>query len=144
MVRVSVIGFIVGFLILTGCGGNQTNDQSNEKKNSSAMEDGKSTYLKYCLACHQTDGNGVPGMYPPLKNSDWLTKDKETLIRLVLEGKSGKITVNGVDYNQVMPRQNFLTDEQIAGVLSYIRKEMGNVSDSITSLEVSKVRADKP
>jgi mono/diheme cytochrome c family protein len=79
-------------------------------------------------------------MYPPLKNSDWLSKEKEVLIRQVLEGKKGIIVVNGTQFNQVMPKQDFLTNAQIASVLTYVRKEMGNQTDSVTVLEVSKIR----
>lgn len=139
MIKKTLVPFAL-LLLLSACGGNTTNSVSQTVPASSISDEGKNVYLKYCLACHQTDGSGVPGMYPPLKNSDWLGKDKEILIRQVLEGKQGIIVVNGNQYNQIMPKQNFLTDKQVANVLSYVRKEMGNQTDSVTVSEVMKVR----
>jgi mono/diheme cytochrome c family protein len=141
MIKKSFLPFAFVLVLLSGCGGGQTGSHLPQKTTPEAVvDDGKSVYLKYCLACHQTDGSGVPGMYPPLKNSDWLSKEKEVLIRQVLEGKKGIIVVNGTQFNQVMPKQDFLTNAQIASVLTYVRKEMGNQTDSITVLEVSKIR----
>ena len=141
MILKSIVPFaLILLLLLSSCGGKKTNTLSNNATSLSVENEGKNVYLKYCLACHQTDGSGVPGMYPPLKNSDWLSKDKEILIRQVLEGKRGIIEVNGKEYNQIMPKQDFLTDNQIANVLSYVLKEMGNKTDSITVSDVMKVR----
>jgi mono/diheme cytochrome c family protein len=141
MIKKSFLPFAFVLVLLSGCGGGQTDSRLPQNAASeTVVDDGKSVYLKYCLACHQTDGSGVPGMYPPLKNSDWLSKEKEVLIRQVLEGKKGIIVVNGTQFNQVMPKQDFLTNAQIASVLTYVRKEMGNQTDSVTVLEVSKIR----
>ena len=141
MLLKSIVPFsVLIVLLLSSCGSKKTNTISNNTTSLSIENEGKNVYLKYCLACHQTDGSGVPGMYPPLKNSDWLSKDKEILIRQILEGKRGIIEVNGKEYNQIMPKQDFLTDKQIANVLSYVIKEMGNKTDSITVSDVLKVR----
>lgn len=140
MILKSIVPFVLLLLLLSSCGGKKTNTLSNKATSSSIENEGKNVYLKYCLACHQTDGSGVPGMYPPLKNSDWLGKDKEILIRQILEGIQGIIVVNGKEYNQIMPKQDYLTDKQIANVLSYVLKEMGNLPDSITVSDVAKVR----
>lgn len=140
MIKKSIVPFALLLLLISSCGGKKTNNLSNNATSSPIENEGKNVYLKYCLACHQTDGSGVPGMYPPLKNSDWLGKDKEILIRQILEGMRGIIVVNGKEYNQIMPKQDFLTDKQIANVLSYVLKEMGNLPDSITVSDVAKVR----
>jgi len=110
------------------------------KKVVSESEQGMALYGKYCLACHQTDGSGVPGMYPPLINTDWITGDKARLIELVLKGQQGEIEVNGKIFKGVMPPHLFLTDEQIASVLSYVRSNFGNRSDSVLSEDVAAVR----
>lgn len=105
------------------------------------VDPGREVYMKYCLACHQTDGSGVPGMYPPLVKTDWIQGEKERLIGLLLFGQQGEITVNGKTYKGVMPPQAFLSDEQIADVLTFIRANFGNESGSITMEEVSHARS---
>ncbi|MCU0393188.1 MAG: cytochrome c [Thermoflexibacter sp.] len=101
---------------------------------------GKGTYATYCTVCHQMDGKGVPNMYPPLANKDWVGGDKTRLIKIVLNGLSEPITVNGEKYNAVMASHDFLSDKQIADVLSYVRKSFGNDYEAITEAEVSEVR----
>src|SRR5262245_9976885 len=78
-------------------------------------------YQTVCITCHQAEGQGVPGAFPPLAGSEWLTKDGETPIRIVLLGLSGPIEVKGVQFNQVMPPPAGLSDEQIAEAISYAR-----------------------
>jgi mono/diheme cytochrome c family protein len=63
-----------------------------------------------------------------------------TLIELILKGLEGAITVNGVAYNGVMPSHSFLTDAEISSVLTYIRRNFGNDSPSISAIEVGSVR----
>lgn len=114
--------------------------QKKTPQTSTATSDGKSVFLKYCMACHQADGSGVPGMYPPLAKSDWAQGDKKRLIHVVLHGLEGEISVNGETYAQVMPKQDFLTDKQIAQVLTYVRQNLGNKGDSIRVKEVTTER----
>ncbi len=117
--------------------------QNAAPKNASAsMENhpGKKVYDSFCLACHMADGSGVPGMHPPLIQTDWVTGDKERLIKITLEGMSGKIEVNGEEYNSIMPPHSHLSDKQIADVLTYVRKSFGNDASAITIEEVQKVR----
>jgi mono/diheme cytochrome c family protein len=103
-------------------------------------DEGKNIYMKYCLACHQRDGSGVPGMYPPVRKTDWINGDKKRLINVILYGLKGDIVVNGETYSQVMPKQSFLTDKQIAQVLTYLSQNMGNKGDSIKVKEVMELR----
>lgn len=104
---------------------------------------GKSIYLTNCATCHQPNGMGVPGAFPPLAGSEWVTGSEERLVRIVLHGLQGPITVAGVEYNNVMaPLGAVLKDEQIANVLSYIRQEWGNAAPEVEPATVSKVRAD--
>ena len=100
---------------------------------------GAQVYRNTCLVCHQADGNGVPGMHPPLKGSDRVTGDKEGLIRIVLEGMEGEIEVNGEIYNNVMPPLSQLDATQIADVLTFIRSSFGNDASEVTVEEVQKV-----
>lgn len=100
---------------------------------------GHRVYKMSCLPCHQADGNGVPGMHPPLRQTEWVTGDKERLIRIVSEGMEGEITVNGEIYNTIMPAQLHLKPQQIADVLTFVRKSYGNDASEITLEEVQKV-----
>ncbi len=101
---------------------------------------GEFTYLTYCGTCHQSNGKGDSGRFPPLNRTPWVTGDKERLISVVLHGLEGKIKVKGEVYNNVMPQHSFLSDEKIAEVLTYIRKNFGNRASEITANEVRKVR----
>ena len=92
------------------------------------------------IACHMGDGSGVPGMHPPLIESDFVNGDPDKLITIILKGLSGKVEVNGEIYNSIMPPQANLTDNQIADVLTFIRGSFGNNSGEITLEQVQKVR----
>ena len=98
-------------------------------------------YEQYCLSCHQTSGRGVPGMTPTVVESDWVSGDDERLIRVVLEGLEGPIVVNGESFEGVMGAQAFLTDEQVASVLTWMRQSFGNLAQPIGVERVAEVPA---
>lgn len=102
---------------------------------------GESVYGKYCVTCHQVDGEGIPDAFPPLAGAEWVAGDPGRLIRLVLNGMKGPITVRGEQYNNVMTPHAFLTDEQIAAVLTYVRSSFGNDAPAIEPAAVQAVRA---
>ena len=102
--------------------------------------DGETIYVKHCLSCHQKDGSGVPNMFPPIQKSDWVNGDKDKLIKVLLNGLEGDIDVNGDPYSQAMPKQNYLTDLQIASVLTYIRQNFGNNASAVLPADVAKLR----
>ncbi len=105
------------------------------------IEKGKGVYMQTCFVCHQTEGQGLPDQIPPLAKSDFLASlTKEDYVRGVLLGRSGQIVVNGKSYNGVMTPLTYLTDEQIADVLSYVRNSWGNSGDAVTVAEVGKLR----
>lgn len=106
-----------------------------------SIKQGKEVYTAFCQNCHMADGKGQAGVFPPLAKSDYLKKPVKALIDLILKGQSGEIIVNGVKYNGQMPSQNYLTDEQIADVLNYMKNSWGNQSAiSITPRLVKKMR----
>ncbi len=114
--------------------------QAPSSGESAANEHGKEVYNKVCTTCHQPDGRGMAGVFPPLAQSDFLMHDSERAIRVLLEGLQGPITVNGQTFNGVMP--NFsLSDAEIASVLSYVRTNFGNAGSPVTTGEVQRVRA---
>jgi mono/diheme cytochrome c family protein len=105
--------------------------------------DGAQVYASVCAACHQPNGQGVPGVFPPLEGSEWLLKDPETPIRIVLHGLHGAIEVKGMTYNNVMPEWGSkLSNEEIAAVLTYVRKSWGNSAEEITHEMVDKIRKE--
>ena len=109
------------------------------------IQKGKSVYLQTCFVCHQPEGQGVPSQIPPLAKSDFLSaKDKDNIIRGVVAGRTGPITVNGKTYNGTMIPLAYLTDEQIANVLTYVRNTWGNEGDAINVQEVAKIRQEIP
>jgi mono/diheme cytochrome c family protein len=101
---------------------------------------GMKLYNTYCRACHQSDGNGDDNHFPPLSGSEWVMGDKQKLIKIILEGLDGSIQVKGKSYNGTMPKNNFLTDAQVAEIATFIRQSFGNNADSIKTQEVKKAR----
>jgi glucose/arabinose dehydrogenase/cytochrome c553 len=105
-----------------------------------AMVAGKSIYMQNCAACHQADGGGVGNLNPPLTKTNYVLGDKTRLINVVLNGLSQQ-EVDGEKYSNAMPPLNYLTDKDIANVLTYIRNSFGNKAGAITEGEVKKARA---
>ena len=94
------------------------------------------------------DGNGVPNLNPPVASTDswendWVNGDKKRIIDQVLNGGSEPVTLNGETYTGVMTPHNFLSDEDIAAVLTYVRGSFGNTSGPVTAAEVAAERAKK-
>lgn len=102
---------------------------------------GAQVFTTICSACHQANAQGLPGAFPPLAKSDWVSKDPETPIRVVLMGLSGPVNVAGMDFNSMMPPPPGLDDEKIANVLTYVRSNFGNAGAAITKEQVATVRA---
>jgi nitrite reductase (NO-forming) len=100
---------------------------------------GKDVYDGNCAACHQPNGGGIPSAFPPLAKSDYLEKSKEEVIRAVTRGLSGKLIVNGKEYNGVMPKWD-LSDEDVANVLTYIYNSWGNSGKEILPKDVKSLR----
>src|SRR5215213_9339009 len=114
--------------------------QAAESTNADLIAKGKLLYLQHCVICHQGSGQGTPGTFPPLAKSDYLMTKPENGIRPLVEGLSGRIAVNGSNYNNTMP-PILLTDEQVSAVLTFLRNTWGNEGDAITVDQVKNVRA---
>ena len=98
--------------------------------------------MQVCVGCHQPPGLGRPGMFPPLASSDWVAAKKpDRIIRMVLHGFTGPITLNGKPFASpapLMPPQGAaLSDTQIADVLTYVRSSFGNKAGAVTPAEVA-------
>jgi mono/diheme cytochrome c family protein len=109
------------------------------------LKRGKILYDANCFACHQATGLGTPGQCPPLAGSDWVANPSpHRIIRLVLNGGTGPITVSGKPYNYTMTpfKSTALTDKDFADILSFVRmnKEWGNSAPAVTAKQVADIR----
>lgn len=95
-----------------------------------------------CAACHQPDGRGLAGAFPPLDGTRWVVGSEERLIRVVAHGLMGSIEVKGNTYNGVMPAFPQLSDEELAAVLTFIRQSWNNDAPAISPERVTEVRAE--
>ncbi|MBI4658704.1 MAG: cytochrome c [Verrucomicrobia bacterium] len=105
------------------------------------FETGKQLYVVICGSCHQAHGNGQEGLSPPLAGSEWTLGSEERLVRLTLHGVRGPITVKGKVYELEMPALSILDDDQIAALLTYIRREWGHTASPVEPKTVAKIRA---
>ena len=105
-------------------------------------KNGEKVYNEYCSTCHQKDGTGLANVYPPLAKSDYIAKtDKETLLRQIIFGLSGKIKVNGKEYNGVMaPLPAKYTDADISDVATYALNMFGNKKGKVTVADVKAAK----
>ena len=106
----------------------------------SSEDRGRLVYQQVCLTCHMADGGGVPNMNPPLIKSSWVMGDKKRLINIVLKGLTENASISGHHYSNQMPAQSILSDQQIAGVLTYVRSNFGNKASAVTPGEVGAQR----
>jgi mono/diheme cytochrome c family protein len=95
-----------------------------------------------CMQCHQETGLGLPGQYPPLAGSEYVLGDKRRLAAIVLNGLSGEVHVKGATFNGTMPPWATRDDEEIAGVLTYVRNSFGNKADPVSIDLVASVRKE--
>ncbi len=105
------------------------------------MAAGKVLYSGTCSACHQQNGRGLPDLFPPLAGSDYLLADKQRAIGIVLNGLTGKVVVNGAEYNSTMAPLSQLNDDEVAHILTYVMNSMGNAGPTVSPAEVANVRA---
>jgi len=103
---------------------------------------GEQVFLGNCAACHQPTGVGLAGAFPPLAGSDFLLGERKAVLSAALFGLSGPITVNGKDYNGVMPSMGYLSDEDLAAALSYVFTSWGNTGSAVSVEEVAALREE--
>jgi len=161
------LAFVASLVVLYSCSGTTepatetTDDGANIKETTPTEQDavnedaqteenmataeldltkGKEVYAK-CIACHQENGEGVEGSFPPLANSDYLLADKNRAIKNILNGLEGEITVNGVTYGTAVPMAaNVLTDEETVDIMNYILNSWGNEGGTITLEDVTDAK----
>jgi nitrite reductase (NO-forming) len=108
------------------------------------VEAGKALFAGTCSTCHQPDGKGMEGVFPPLAASDYIKADPKALPRVILHGLVGPVKVNGKDYNSNMPPMSQLTDDEVANISTYVLNSWGNPGGRITKEEAAAIRAAKP
>lgn len=102
---------------------------------------GKAVYEKNCQVCHQGNGHGVPGAFPPLVGSEWVAGAPQTLLRILLHGLQGPVQVAGATYNGAMPAwEDVLQDPEIAAVATYIRQLESNEAAAVSPDDVAAMR----
>ncbi|MFY8003835.1 MAG: c-type cytochrome [Chitinophagaceae bacterium] len=101
---------------------------------------GAELYNTYCSSCHLTNGKGMDAVYPGLVKSTTVLKDAKKTVQIILKGQSG-VAINGVNYDVAMPPQDYLTDDQIAAIVNYVRNSWGNkAKPNITAAQVKAWR----
>jgi mono/diheme cytochrome c family protein len=135
--RLPFVFFICSFLMLPVLIKAQQGNHCSVKKSPYrlSMDSGKKVYTQHCMSCHQADGIGVPNVNPPL-NCKKVTGDKNKLIDIVIKGSATHEEINGIAYNNVMPPNAGLDDQEIADVLTYIRNSFGNKASAVKVSEV--------
>lgn len=144
--------FCLLFVITTACNDSEKKTTSEKfvipsgtaKQEPSELEKsitrGKAIYQDFCLHCHLPNGKGVPGNFPPLDGSDWLTDKREESIHAVKYGQSGEIVVNGERYNNAMPPMG-LSDKEVADVMNYVMNSWSNTQEKpVTEEEVQQIK----
>ena len=104
-----------------------------------SMDSGKVIYSNQCLSCHQANGMGIPGTYPPL-NVKGVTGDKTKLIGILINSQKTSEEVNGKIYRHSMPANSMTNDQEIADVLTYIRNSFDNKASSVKLTDVKSAR----
>ena len=117
------------------------------KAQQALLEKGKVTYANLCAACHQPHGHGLDGLAPPLVDSDWVLGKPDVTARIILHGLGGPVKVGNRIWDLSMPPMGMLSDEDIAGVLTYVRREWEHNGSPVDAKFVAGVRkqfADHP
>lgn len=133
------IAVICFSLLFVACGSDDSSESSKiflPKKTD--YPEGEKVYNSTCIACHQKDGKGLEGSFPPLANSDYLLADKFRAIDIAANGMEGEIVVNGNTYNSLMAPQG-LSKEEIKNVVNYVLNTWGNSGGEVTDEDVNSV-----
>lgn len=107
------------------------------------LAEGKRIFGANCAACHQSTGLGVPGAFPPVVGSEWVTGSEQTVIRILLHGLGGAVKVKGAVYNGAMPAwKEALSDDDIANVITYLRQWSPNAAPAVAASSVAALRKE--
>ncbi|NNE69939.1 MAG: c-type cytochrome [Rhodothermales bacterium] len=124
-----LVGLVLAIALMAGC-----------SEPTDFGQTGSEVYAATCATCHGPDGMGVNQAFPPLRDSPWVSLPDSLLIRLTLRGLRGPIRVGEQRYNNVMPPHNFLSDDQLAAVLTFVRREFAASEAEIVPAQVARER----
>lgn len=138
------ISFFILFLLIFSCTGTDKKgkkklDRETRIEMRQMMTIGKQLYLQYCANCHMEDGSGFKGLYPPLKDADYMKEDLSRTVCIIKNGQKGSIVVNGEEYNQLMPNNLSLTNLEIAEITTFIYNRFADSTMVISAREVEKI-----
>lgn len=136
-----LLPFFLLFLMMS-CGSDSNKSSRVFLPEQTNYPEGEKVYNSSCIACHQKDGKGVEGAFPPLAQSDYLLADKLRAITIAKHGMDGEIVVNGQTYNAVMAPQG-LSNEEVKNVVNYILNTWGNDGGEVTTADVTNM-LEKP
>jgi cytochrome c551 len=117
---------LYSLLLITQCSLLTACDSQEELKRKQYYIDGQVLYKTHCANCHQENGQGLAGLYPPISGSDFLKKNKELVLCSMRNGLKDTIVVNGKTYRQPMPANTQLQALDVAEIATYIYNEWGN------------------
>jgi len=141
-----LLAFSGGFRADTFEGRPRTGDRIAEQSPPDPALAGRRLYLQNCAPCHQPNGLGVPGLFPPLASSEWVKggswQGDNHLVLILLDGLQGPVQAAGKTYNNSMPPWGHLKDAQIEAVLNYIRTEWGNSAPPIPAAFIQSLREE--
>lgn len=146
--------FLAAALIATaiGCSGGDGQPSGSDSPaaaqtpaaSTTVASQGEQLYQR-CLTCHQANGEGLTGAFPPLAGSEFATAENVAVpIRVVIHGMQGPVTVKGTQYNGLMPPYGVgiaMSDQEVAAVLTYVRTSWGNNASAITAEQVAAERS---
>ncbi len=140
--RLSLIFGLISILAFLSCTGNKEDngmDRETRIELRQMMTVGKQLYLQYCSNCHMEDGAGFKGLYPPLKNADYMKEDVARAVCIIKNGQKGPIIVNGEQYDQLMPNNLSLTNLEIAEISTFIYNRFADSTMVISAKEVDEI-----
>jgi len=134
------------FLIFIGCSPVQNNETfknlstEDQHKYQKYIIQGRDLYKANCASCHQANGKGVKKLIPPLAGSDYLKSNQEKSVKLIKNGATEPITVNGIVYTPMMPAHPNLSNLEIAEIMTYINNSWGNEFGFVDGKKVSDIK----
>src|SRR6059036_2121432 len=110
----------------------------------SPRDRGKKIFAANCQTCHQANGQGVPGQYPPLAGSEFTNGGSRRMGMIVLKGLQGPVKVKGQQYGTAVmqPWDKTLTDQKIADVMTYERSDWSNSASPVTAEQIAALRKE--
>ena len=104
------------------------------------LQKGRDLYAQNCAACHQTNGQGLPGAFPPLAKSDFIAANPNAVLEVTTKGRQGKMVVNGQEFNNIMPAMSYLSDADLSRIVTYVLNSWGNPGGTVSAKQVATYR----